>query len=69
MSRHFFVIAGIVFFLAPMSRAQEFRGSLSGRVIDQQQAAVPNAKILVTHNDTGAKSQTVAGVAGSYTLP
>ena len=69
MSRPLCILAAVVFFLAPVSRAQEFRGSLSGRVIDQQQAAVSNAKILATHNDTGAKSQTVAGVDGSYTLP
>ena len=37
--------------------AQEFRGSLSGRIIDQQQAVVPGAKIVV-QTETGAKSQT-----------
>src|SRR6266542_6168619 len=70
MLRRFRPAAGIVCLLvAPMSWAQEFRGSLSGRVIDQQQAVIPHAKIVITHNDTGSKSHTVAGADGGYTLP
>jgi hypothetical protein len=66
----FRALAGIVFVLgAPITWAQEFRGSLSGRVIDQQQAAIPNAKIIVIHNDTGSRSHTAANGDGSYTLP
>ena len=51
------------------SYAQEFRGSLSGRVIDQQQAVVPNAKILATGAETGARFQTVSNADGTYVLP
>jgi hypothetical protein len=50
-------------------QAQEFRGSLSGRVIDQQQAVVPGAKIIATETETGAKFQTVSGTDGAYVLP
>ena len=49
--------------------AQEFRGSLSGRVIDQQQAVVPNAKILASGAETGARFQTVSNADGTYVLP
>ncbi len=49
--------------------AQEFRGSLSGRVVDQQQAAVPNVKIIATETDTGAKFQSISNTDGSYVLP
>jgi hypothetical protein len=52
--------------LAP---AQEFRGTLSGRVVDPQQAAVPQAKIIATENETGAKFQTVSNTDGTYVLP
>lgn len=58
-----------ILFLSCAAFAQEFRGSLSGRVFDQLQAVIPNAKIAVTHKDTGSRSQTVAGADGSYTLP
>src|SRR6266567_5293328 len=49
--------------------AQEFRGSLSGKVIDQQQAVLPGAKIVATETETGAKFQTVANADGTYVLP
>src|SRR3954463_9091900 len=60
------VCALLIPVLAP---AQEFRSTLSGRVTDPQQAAVPGAKILVTENETGAKFQTVSGGDGTYVLP
>jgi hypothetical protein len=49
--------------------AQEFRGSLSGRVTDPQQAVIPNAKILLHENETGARFQTVTNSDGTYVLP
>jgi hypothetical protein len=59
--------AGLVF--AAVGYTQEFRGSLSGRVIDQQAAVVPNVKIVATETETGAKFQTVSNADGSYVLP
>ncbi len=49
--------------------SQQFRGSLSGRVLDQQAAAVPGAKIAVTETETGAKFNTVSNADGSYVVP
>src|SRR5689334_22995784 len=49
--------------------AQEFRGSLSGKVVDQQQAVVPGAKVMATETETGAKFQTVSNADGTYVLP
>src|ERR1051325_1899062 len=49
--------------------AQEFRGTVTGRVTDAQQASVPNAKIQVTLTATGARSQTTSGTDGLYTIP
>src|SRR5512133_397470 len=57
------------FLLPALAPGQEFRGTLSGRVIDPQQAAVPQAKILATENETGAKYQTVRNTDGTYVLP
>jgi hypothetical protein len=49
--------------------AQEYRGTITGRVLDAQQAAVPGVKIVVTLANTGAKSETTSGSDGSYTIP
>src|SRR5690242_2024515 len=64
-----FVSTGIFFLLAAPGWSQEFRGSLSGRVVDQQQAVIPNVTIVATQTDTGAKFETISGNDGSYTLP
>src|SRR5882724_4884175 len=66
-------IAFLMMFMLPClavpGLAQEFRGSLSGRVIDQQQAVIPNAKISATETETGAKFNTVTNSDGTYVLP
>src|SRR5580700_1590608 len=56
------VMAGCAF-------TQEFRGTLSGRVTDPSGAGVPSAKIAVIQTETNARSQTVSGPDGSYTVP
>ncbi|HEY1337153.1 MAG TPA: carboxypeptidase regulatory-like domain-containing protein [Bryobacteraceae bacterium] len=55
--------------LAGASFAQEFRGTLSGRVLDPQQALIPGAKIVAVENETGAKFTTNTNADGSYVLP
>lgn len=49
--------------------AQEFRGTVSGQVLDAQAASVPGAKIVATDLDTGAVYETVSTSEGQYTLP
>ena len=49
--------------------AQEFRGTLTGRVTDPTGAGVPDAKIVITQTDTNARSETVSAPDGSYTVP
>jgi len=49
--------------------AQEFRSTLSGRVIDQQDAVVPGVTVAATQIQTGARTETVSGADGQYTLP
>src|SRR3979411_126610 len=48
--------------------AQQFRGSISRRVIDQQQGAIPNAKVNAVESETGAKFNTVTNTDGTYVL-
>jgi hypothetical protein len=55
--------------MAATGFGQEFRGSLSGHVLDPQSAAVPSAKVSATENDTGAKFTTVSNGDGTYVLP
>lgn len=55
--------------LAACLAAQEFRGTLTGRVTDPSGAGISNAKIVVTETDTNARSQTVSGADGTYTVP
>ena len=55
--------------LLPVLYAQEFRGTITGRVVDVQSAAVPNAKVVATLVATGAQSVTNTGLDGQFTIP
>jgi len=58
-----FALSGIALF------AQEFRSTVAGRVLDAQEAAVAGVKITATQTETGAKSETISGTDGLYTIP
>ena len=62
-----FAVPSLVF-LSALS-AQEFRGSLTGRVVDAQLAAVPSAKVVAILVSTGAQSTTATGQDGLFTIP
>ena len=49
--------------------AQEFRSTLSGRVLDTSGAAMPGIKVNVTNNETGARFETTSTESGEYTIP
>jgi hypothetical protein len=49
--------------------AQEFRSSISGRVLDQQGAAVAGQPVTGIQVETGARTTTVSAANGDYTLP
>lgn len=49
--------------------AQEFRSTLSGRVLDTSGASIPGIKVTVIQNETGAVSETASSDEGEYTLP
>src|ERR1017187_4439223 len=44
-------------------------GTITGRVLDPQNLAVPGAAVTVRHTDTGAEQQFVTNDAGIYVAP
>src|ERR1700730_13190413 len=55
--------------VAGIGAAQEFRGTITGRVVDAQSAAVPNAKVVAVLIATGAQSVTSTSTDGRFTIP
>ena len=49
--------------------AQEFRSTLTGRVLDSSGAAMPAVKVVATSNETGARAEATTNESGEYTLP
>lgn len=49
--------------------AQEFRGTINGRITDATGAAVPDVKVTITNVATGEQSQAVSTNVGGYTVP
>jgi hypothetical protein len=62
-------IAATLVSLFSAALAQQFRGTVTGQVLDPQGAAIVAARISATQSETGAKSQTVTGPTGQFTLP
>jgi hypothetical protein len=59
----------VICLFASVCFAQEYRATLTGRVIDPQGAVVPTAKITASSQTTGAQSHTISGADGVYTIP
>lgn len=68
MPRRIGVLA-ILPLVATALQAQEFRSTLSGRVVDPTGAAIPNASLTAINTGTNAKSETRSGNDGLYTIP
>jgi hypothetical protein len=62
-----FLVSALV--LTAICVAQEYRGSINGRIVDPQQKVVPGVTIAVTDTNTGSKQETVSSGDGQYTLP
>ena len=54
--------------LALIAQAQTFTGRVVGRVMDLQQAGVPNASIILRSLDREFERQTIANTQGEYTF-
>ncbi len=55
--------------LTTVCLAQEFRATVSGRVVDAQGAVIPGVKLVGNQTETGSKSETVSGADGQFVLP
>jgi hypothetical protein len=64
--KKFFALALLAALVSLVATAQEFRGSISGRVTEASGAAVPNATVTVTNTSTNAASTTTTNEDGTY---
>jgi hypothetical protein len=72
LSGRFFIsyLALVVFALSSISaQAQNFRGGISGSVIDSSGSAIPNAQVAATDNGTGQVYSTLSSAAGEFNFP
>ena len=59
----------LVCLAANPARAQKTTGTLRGQVLDPQDAAVPDAEVTVTNEETGVAVKVTTTSAGTYSLP
>jgi hypothetical protein len=64
--KRFFALALLAALPACAAHAQEFRGSIAGRVTEASGAAVPNATVTVTNTGTNTASTTTTNDGGDY---
>jgi hypothetical protein len=55
--------------LASLVPAQEFRATISGRILDATGAFVPNAKVVATNVANNETNEAVTNQSGAYTIP
>src|SRR5882762_5929035 len=63
------VLFGAALFLAATTQvvsAQEARATMSGRVVDPQHSAVPNAEVVIRSDDTGVEQITRTNQQGNW---
>ncbi|HYZ83170.1 MAG TPA: TonB-dependent receptor [Bryobacteraceae bacterium] len=61
--------AMLAFLFAALAAAQEFRATVTGRVLDATGAGVAGAKITATNNQTNVTAEATTTEAGDYTIP
>lgn len=63
------LVAACVLLAPAMAAAQEFRGTILGRVTDAQRAVLPGVTVTVTNEGTSVASSAVSQADGAYTVP
>ena len=63
------LVAIVVLGAARASAAQDFRGTILGRVTDPQGAAIPHVPVLVTNEDTEVAFEALTQTDGAYAAP
>ena len=69
MSRSYLVLILLLSLVAPSLMAQQGRGTISGTVLDAQEAAVAGVTIVIRNVGTNAVFHTVTNQTGFYTAP
>ncbi|HBB89799.1 MAG TPA: hypothetical protein DC047_19505 [Blastocatellia bacterium] len=67
-SRLFLVAFALIIFVAVPSYAQEIRGDIAGKVVDEQGRVVPGATVTATNKGTGAARTATTNDSGEYVL-
>src|SRR5512132_3546838 len=68
VTRFFLPVLALIIFLAVPSYAQQTRGDISGKVVDEQGRVVAGATVTATNKATGAARSATTDDAGEYTL-
>src|SRR6266404_1040965 len=61
--------AGLAMLIPMVAAAQEFRGSITGRVTDANGAVVPGATVSLKNSETNVPATTTTNGEGSYDFP
>ncbi|MFB3829457.1 MAG: carboxypeptidase regulatory-like domain-containing protein [Bryobacteraceae bacterium] len=59
----------VLLFLAALAMAQDYRGSILGRVTDASGAVIPGATVTVTNQGTNARNTTESNAEGNFLVP
>lgn len=68
-NRRVFWAGLLLIFVALSATAQEFRGSLAGKILDPNGAVVPGSKVDIKNMETGIVSTVNTGDDGAYSFP
>jgi hypothetical protein len=63
-----FACALVLAVFPAMAVAQDFRGAIGGRVLDESGAVLPGVTVTVTHKDTNVSNNTVTNQTGDYSI-
>ena len=66
LSKRLFISAVILYLFASYAAAQEFRGSISGRVTEASGGVVTNAQVTITNTATNVATTTSTNASGDF---
>jgi hypothetical protein len=61
-------LLAVLVFLPAAAQAQDFRGAIAGRIVDESGGVLPGVVVTVTHRDTNVASTSVTNETGNYSL-